>query len=113
MSDGTLRVLGILVALYQELGPGVIALEEPELTVHPGILQMLAEMIKEVSQRRQILLTTHSPELLDYFDPEDIVAVDYEDGATTARPLNKAQSKAVRERLFSLGELMTVEGLRG
>ena len=113
MSDGTLRVLGLLVALYQDPGPGVIALEEPELTVHPGILQMLAEMIREVSQRRQIFVTTHSPELLDYFDPEDIVAVDYENGETTAGPLDESQKEAVRERLFRLGELMTVEGLHG
>ncbi len=113
MSDGTLRILGILVALYQDPGPEVIALEEPELTVHPGVLPLIADAIKEVSDSRQVLVTTHSPELLDQFDPDQVIAVEYEDGATRARPLAAAQKEAVRDKLFTLGQLMSFEGLHG
>ncbi len=113
MSDGTLRILGLLVALYQEPGPAIIVLEEPELTVHPGALKLLADAIAEVGERKQILLTTHSPELLDHFEPEQIVAVEYEDGVTKAHPLNTVQKKAVKDDLFRLGELMSIEGLHG
>ena len=60
-----------------------------------------------------MLVTTHSPELIDRFEPSQIIAVDLENGVTTARPLNAAQVEAVRARLFSLGELMSVEGLHG
>lgn len=111
MSDGTLRILGILVALYQEPGPDVVALEEPELTVHPGLLQMLAEAIKDVGRTKQILVTTHSPEFLDYFDPADVVAVEGSKGVTTASGISDSQITAVRQDLFRLGELMSIEGL--
>ena len=113
MSDGTLRILGLLVALYQDPRPEVIALEEPELTVHPGVLQILAESIREICETNQILVTTHSPSLIDRFDPSEVIAVEWIDGATVARPLNKSQISAVKEQLLGLGELMTVEGLHG
>ena len=113
MSDGTLRVLGLLVALYQDPRSGVIALEEPELTIHPGMLPLITDSITEISDRTQVLVTTHSPELIDRFDPSQIIAVELEKGITSARPLNAAQVNAVKEKLFSLGELMSVEGLHG
>ncbi len=111
MSDGTLRILGLLVALYQTPKPSVIGLEEPELTVHPGILTLLAESIHEVSEDAQIIVTTHSPNLIESFGPEKIIVVELKDGLTTAKPLGKVQLNAVKERLLSLGELMSVEGL--
>jgi predicted ATPase len=111
MSDGTLRVLGLLVALYQEPRPAVIALEEPEQTVNPAILSVIADAIKEVSKRSQILVTTHSPHLLDQFDPADIRSVELQEGKTIVGPVNPIQIGAVRDRLFSLGELLVSEGL--
>ncbi len=63
ISDGTLRVLGLLTALYQPFRPDVLAMEEPEQTIHPGVLAVLADAVKEVSGTGQVLLTTHSPEL--------------------------------------------------
>ena len=62
VSDGTLRVFGLLTALYQPVRPAVIALEEPEQTVHPGFLPVVAESISDVSDPTQVLVTTHSPE---------------------------------------------------
>ena len=113
MSDGTLRILGLLVALYQEPKPDTIALEEPELTVHPGAFQLITDSIEEVSRTTQILVTTHSPEFLDYFRPEQIVAVELQDGITKAGKLNESQLNAARDRLFTLGELMSIEGIHG
>ncbi len=113
MSDGTLRILGLLVALYQEPKPAIIALEEPELTVHPGTFGLIADSIDEVSRTSQILVTTHSPEFLDRFKPEQIIAVEMQDGITKAGNLNESQLRAVRDRLFGLGELMSIEGIHG
>jgi predicted ATPase len=111
MSDGTLRVLGLLTALYQEPRPSVIALEEPEQTVNPGILTVLADSIKEVSRRSQVIITTHSPNLLDQFGPEDVRTVDLVGSRTHVAPVGATQLGAVRDRLFTLGELMVSEGL--
>lgn len=113
MSDGTLRILGLLVALYQDPKPDIIALEEPELTVHPGALQLITDSIKEVSRTAQILVTTHSPDFLDQFRPEQIIAVELAGGHTKAGALNKSQRNAVRDRLFTLGELLSIEGIHG
>lgn len=113
VSDGTLRVLGLLTALYQPEAPDTIAMEEPEQTVNPGILGLLAEAIETTSESRtQVLVTTHSPELLDRLsDPSVVYAVDQVDGITRVGPVNEDQVDAVRKRLFTLGELMAAEGL--
>lgn len=111
LSDGTLRIFGILLALYQTPPPPFIALEEPEQTIHPAILVMLAEAFREVSERTQLLITSHSPYLVDQFQPEEIRIVTMRDGKTRVSPIKASQVKAVKENLISLQELMVAEGL--
>lgn len=111
ISDGSLRILGLLTALYQPFAPKTIALEEPEQNVHPAILSLLSEVMKEVSEKRQILVTTHSPDLVNYFEPGMIRATELQHGVTTIEPISDYQKQAVMDRLFSLGELMAMEGL--
>lgn len=112
ISDGTLRVLGLLTALYQPARPQVIAMEEPEQTINPGILAVLAEAIEQTAEESQVLVTTHSPEFLDKFrDPRVVIAAEMEEGVTKLGPVDEVQLQAVYERLFTLGELMSVEGL--
>jgi predicted ATPase len=111
MSDGSLRVLGLLTALYQVPRPTAIALEEPEQTVNPGILTMLAESIREVSKRTQVFVTTHSPHFLDQFTPDEVISVELKNGLTRAGRVSSVQVGAVRDRLFSLGELLVTEGI--
>jgi hypothetical protein len=65
VSDGTLRMLGLLVAVYQ-LGPAsVLGIEEPEATMHPAVTEQILEVLMDAARLRQILVTTHSPDLLD------------------------------------------------
>ncbi|MFY9260458.1 MAG: AAA family ATPase [Gallionella sp.] len=111
LSDGTLRVFGILLALYQTPPPPFIALEEPEQTIHPAVLAMLAEAFREVSERTQLLITSHSPYLVDHFQPEEIRIVTMHDGKTRVSPIKTSQMESVKENLISLQELMMAEGL--
>ena len=111
MSDGTLRMLGLLTALYQQPRPAVIALEEPEQTVNPGILTVLADAIKEVSRRTQVIVTTHSPNLLDQFAPDQVRAVELRGALTTIAIVSSTQMSVVKDRLFTLGELLVSEGI--
>lgn len=111
ISDGTLRILGLLTALYQPYKPGALALEEPEQTLHPGALGVVADALKEVAEQTRVLVTTHSPEFVDHFDLKHIRAVEMVNGVTKVSEISAAQKKAIKERLFSLGELMTREGL--
>lgn len=111
-SDGTLRVAGMLTALLQEPRPRLVALEEPELTVHPGVLPLIQEYVDEAAQHLQIVLTTHSPDLLELFDVESVRVVERHEGATTVQPLARSQKEVVQQGLFSLGEVLRSEGLQ-
>lgn len=112
LSDGTLRIYGILLALYQSPVPPLLVIEEPEQTVHPGVLAMLAEAIHEVSETTQIVVTTHSPQLVEHFAPETIRIVTMVDGVTHVAPIKKTQQEAVSRGLMGLGEFMAAEGLQ-
>ncbi len=111
LSDGTLRIFGILLSLYQNPPPPLLALEEPEQTIHPAMLALLSEAFRETSQQTQIFITSHSPHFVDYFDPEEIRVVSMKDGKTQVSPIHPAQIETVKDNLMSLQELMVAEGL--
>ncbi len=67
MSDGTVRMLSWAVILHSPVLPRLIVIDEPDLGVHPAWMPLLAEWIKGASQRTQIIVSTHSPDLLDHF----------------------------------------------
>ncbi len=75
LSDGMLRFLCLATALLNPLPRMLVAIDEPELGLHPGLLPVVAEMIKTASERTQVLVTTHSPDLLDCFDIEDVAVM--------------------------------------
>jgi predicted ATPase len=112
LSDGTLRVFGILLALYQQPAPPLLVIEEPEQTVHPGVLPALAEAFKEASERTQIIITTHSPHLVDQFDPDSIRVAWSRNSLTQISPIKYAQVESVKQHLMSLQEFMLAEGLQ-
>jgi len=113
MSDGTLRLLGLLLAVYQRGRHSVIAIEEPEATVHPAITEMVVEVLMDAANEKQILVTTHSPDILDYKELKDqqIRAVTWEEGRTLICPVSQASRDAIRERLYTPGELLRVDEL--
>jgi predicted ATPase len=112
MSDGTLRALGVLVAAFQQSAGGaglsLVGIEEPEAAVHPAAAAVLRDALSEASESRQVLVTTHSPELLDDpdLDPQSILAVDNRNGATQAGQLDRAGLSALKDRLYTAGELL-------
>lgn len=110
-SDGTLRVAGLISALLQEPAVPVIGIEEPELTVHPGAIPLLYDHLEQATEESQVIITTHSPEMLDHFDVEDIRVVERREGVTRVRSMARHQKDAVKQRLLTLGELMRVQGI--
>lgn len=112
-SDGTLRILGVLVAVYQPPRLGnCLAIEEPELTLHPGALGVLSDVLSEASGRGQLLITTQSPDLISRFSADNLRVVEKEHGITHIGPVDKTQRKAVEDQLFTTGDLLRIEGLR-
>lgn len=112
MSEGTLRVLAILLAVYQAEPPTLVGLEEPETAVHPGAAAVLAEALQEAALRTQILVTTHSPDLITRFDVNALRAVERMNGITSIAPIVESQREAIRRRLLTAGEIHQSEGLR-
>lgn len=110
-SDGTLRLLGILTALYQEPARPLVALEEPELTIHPGALSLLWEEIQAASGRSQMLITTHSPDLLDMCTAEQLRVVEKVNGITHIGPISETQKRIIKKKLFAPGQLLREQGL--
>ncbi|HOY94225.1 MAG TPA: AAA family ATPase [Catalimonadaceae bacterium] len=112
-SDGTLRVAGMLTALLQKPHLSIIGIEEPELTVHPGAISLIFDFIKQAQTQSQIFITTHSPELLDKVEPDQIRVVSKEETGTKVETISDDQLEVIKERLSSAGEIHRTEGLRG
>lgn len=112
MSDGTLRSLAILIALFQagsddDFVP-FVGIEEPETGLHPAATNILYDAISEASIHRQIIATSHSPELLDRSDlPDDaIIIADIKAGETSFRRINPELRRLVHDQLITPGELL-------
>lgn len=112
-SDGTLRLLGMLVALYQHQPTiPLLALEEPENALHPGALAVLSDVLYEASRQHQIITTTQSPDLISRFKVNELLVVERISGISEIGPVDEIQREAVEERLFTTGDLLRIEGLR-
>lgn len=117
MSDGTLRALGILVALFQfpngKSTVPLVGIEEPEAALHPGAAGVLLDALREASARTQVVVTSHSPDLLDdpTIDADSILAVALVDGATVIGQVDEIGRTVLRDRLFTAGELLRLDQL--
>jgi len=116
MSDGTVRALGILAALFQT-GDGsavpLVGIEEPEVALHPGAAGVLLEGLIEASTRTQVVVTSHSPDLLDDARIKEgaILAVGAEGGMTVIGQPDEAGRKVLLENLYTAGELLRLNQL--
>ena len=110
MSDGTLRVLGILLAVYQPKNVPLIAIEEPESTIHPAAADALMDILIDGSHRSQVLITTHSPDILDNKKLSDnqIFVVESIEGTARITPLTQNAKEILREHLYTPGELLRI-----
>jgi predicted ATPase len=115
ISDGTLRMLGMLTAFYQPKAPTKIAIEEPEQMIHPGLLAVLVDAARDYLDNeripRQFFTTTHSPNLLDIFEPSSIIGASFENGVSKFSRLSERQMKILRDGLYTSGELLVAEGI--
>lgn len=119
MSDGTLRALGILVALFQPRTPSVpnvplVGVEEPEMALHPAAVATLLDALREASLFTQVIVTTHSPDLLDsaHLGAELLLAVHAVRGATQIAEIDEASRDVVHQGLYTPGELLRLGQLQ-
>ena len=108
-SEGLRRFLAHLIALYQSPRKQTLIFEGPEHGIHPGAFTALADEFKLCPEegRGQVILTTHSPELLNNFKPEEIRVVEIENHQTRIGPVTEEQVESIREQLLQPGDLLT------
>jgi len=116
MSDGTLRALGVLTALFQgnrDYASSLVGIAKPETALHPAASAALREALARASQDTQVIVTSHSPDLLDdlSLSADALLAVVSEGGETRIAPLDEAARMAMRDQLFSAGELLRLNQL--
>jgi predicted ATPase len=106
LSDGTLRFICLATVLLQpsEFQPSTIFIDEPELGLHPYAINVLAALMRSSAKDKQLIVSTQSVELLNEFDPEDVVVVDRKDNASSFRRLRNDEFTDWLEE-FTLGEL--------
>lgn len=113
-SDGTLRYLCLLAILCHPAPPAVVCIEEPETGLHPDIIPIIAELLKDASTRCQLFVTTHSAVLVDALSdtPDSVIVCEKHDGASTLRRLDP-DKMAVWLDEYRLGQLWTMGELGG
>ena len=106
LSDGTIRFIALTTLFMQPSLPDTIIIDEPELGLHPAAIAKLAGMIKSAAKKGcQIIAATQSSDLLAYFEPDDIVAVDLVQGASQFKRLSYAELSLWLEENYSMDEL--------
>ncbi len=114
LSDGTLRYVCLLAILCHPTPPPVICIEEPELGLHPDILPVIAELLKEASKRTQLIVTTHSDVLVSALsdEPNAVMVCERNQSGTTLRRLEPKLLKSWLES-YSLGEIWRMGEIGG
>jgi len=111
MSDGTVRMLCWAVVLHSPVLPSLLVIEEPEIGIHPAWMRVLADWIKAASQRTQVIISTHHPDLLDHFTDslENVLCFNY-DGKSHyhIKPLSRERLAPNLEQGWQLGDLYRV-----
>jgi predicted ATPase len=105
LSDGTLRLMCLLAALYDPNPPALLCIDEPEVGLHPDMLRLLAAVIQKASERMQIIISTHSTDLLSFLDaPDKVIICESENGRS--KLVHKTKEELARWlEVYSLGEL--------
>ncbi len=113
LSDGTLRSMGLLTAVFQHPRPSILVIEEPEATIHPGALGAVLDLLYYAKDFMQVIATTHSPDLLDakWINDGHLRIVNWEDGVSKINPVSEAVRGIIRDHLMEAGELMRSNAL--
>jgi len=106
LSDGTIHLTALILALYFDKAP-VVIIEEPERNIHPHLISKVAAMLVDASKKKQVIVTTHNPELVKHARLEDLLLVrrDAEGFSRISRPAENAQLKVFLENDLGVDEL--------
>lgn len=106
LSDGTVNITALVIALFFEDEP-LAVFEEPDRGIHPYVISRLVELMKEASAKKQIIITTHNPQILKYTDPEDLLLIsrDKDGFSKITRPIENQEIRDFLENDMGLDEI--------
>jgi predicted ATPase len=112
LSEGTLRFLWLVTLLQSRDLTAVTLIDEPEVSLHPELLKLLADVMREAAQRTQLVVATHSDRLIRFLEPNEVLVCDAEEGLTT---MTWADSLDLEKWLadYSLDELWAMNVIGG
>jgi energy-coupling factor transporter ATP-binding protein EcfA2 len=110
ISDGTVNAIASVIALYFE-NKDLVVLEEPERNIHPHLISGLVEMMKDAARNKQIIVTTHSPEIVRHAGVENLLLIsrDKDGFSTVSRPAEKRDVQIFLENDLGLDEVFIQE----
>ncbi len=113
MSDGTLRVLGLITAVFQRPAPSLLVIEEPEASIHAGALGSILDVLRLATGSMQVVVTTHSPDILDakWIEEGHLRILSWEEGFTRIDRASPAVRTALERQLMGAGELLRSNAL--
>lgn len=103
LSDGSIRMIALATLLLQPEPPQTIIIDEPELGLHPAAIHQLAGLIRKVSSKSQIIISTQSVTLVNQFTPDDLIVVERKNGSSVFKKLSQQETDSWLEN-YSLGE---------
>ena len=113
ISDGTVNIIALIIALYFQQKQ-VVIIEEPERNVHPYLISRVIDMFREVSKNKQVLATTHNPEMVKHADLENILFIARDDKGFSriTKPADSDEIKIFLENEMGIDDLF-VQNLLG
>ena len=106
ISDGTINITALIIALYFEKKP-LIIIEEPERNIHPSLIAKMIDMMKDASRQKQIIITTHNPEIVKHAGIENLLLIsrDKNGFSQITKPADKTELKTFLENEIGIEEL--------
>ena len=106
ISDGTINITALIIALF--FGKNQLTIiEEPERNIHPYLISRVVNMMKEASQKKQIIVTTHNPEMVKHAGLKNILLIcrDKDGFSTVSRPADNEEVKIFLKNEIGIDEL--------
>lgn len=114
ISDGTINVIAIIIALFFE-DKSLVIIEEPERNIHPFLISRIVKLMKDASRNKQIIVTTHNPEMVKHADLEDLLLVSRNKKGFTeiTRPAEDEEVKTFLKNDIGIDELHVLNLMGG
>jgi predicted ATPase len=104
LSDGSLRMMSLVTLLLQSQLPELIIIDEPEIGLHPTAISILADLLKTAAEKTQVIISTQSIDLINYFTPEDIIVADFKNAQSLFKRLSTNELHQWIDE-YTLGEM--------